>query len=316
VVEPLQLYTIQYQPIAPSPDAPPILPSRFNPTPGVYAIGATTLQGVMVAEPNTYDWFRHREPIDRPGTAMFVYRVKAPDEPQAWLAQCTVPVVPLSTEAAEEGFGISGLRMAYFDCTSAWIYPSGGESPGWYALFWDTAHSDDTFVQARLAEGTLSFQQSRSGDLPPFAIYEQNSPPCPPELVPDASIQIGHLTFLGHTINDLSPAYPGQAVEVETWWRVDSLPERPLSIMMHLKGPGSFPATVGDGLGVPAENWQVGDVIVQRHALVLPPDAPPGEYTPTTGIYWLDTMERWIVERDGKAIGDQLILSAMEVAAE
>lgn len=310
------LYGIDYRPIAPSPGAPPVLPSRFDPAPGVYSIGATTLQGVMVADPDMYDWFRHREPIGRPGTAVFVYRVDSRDETPAWLAQCTVPIPPLSTAAVVEGFGRNDLRTVYFDCTSAWIYPGGGESPGWYALFQDTAYSDDTFVQARLGESTLSFQQPRSGALPPFVIYEQGSPPPSPQYVSDSSIRAGHLTFLGHTIESPLPAYPGQAVEVATWWRVDDLPERPLSIMMHLKGPEGIPTTVGDGLGVPAENWQVGDVIVQRHTLILPPDAPPGEYVPTTGVYWLDTMERWIVEQDGNAIGDQLKLSPMNVAAE
>ncbi len=310
------LYAINYQPIAPAPNAPPVLPSRFAPAPGVYVISTTTLQGVMVADPDTYDWFRHREPLGRPGTALFVYQVALPDEPPGWLAQCTTPVAPLTTEAAEEGFGRSGLRMIYFDCTSAWLYPDDGESPGWYALFRDTARSDDTFIQAHLAEGTLSYEQRRAGTLPPFAIYEHISRPTFPPSTRDDSIQIGHLTFLGHTSNDLSSAHPGQTIEIQTWWRVDSLPERPLSIMMHLAGPGGAPVIVGDGLGVPIEQWQTGDVIVQRHTLTLPADAPAGEYIPTTGVYWLDTVERWPVERVGESIGDSLPLPAIPVTRE
>jgi hypothetical protein len=300
------LYGIRYRPIAPSPGSPPVLPSRFDPAPGVYVLSATTLQGVMVADQSTYDWFRHREPIGRPGTALFVYRVEPHVEPPSWLAQCTVPVAPLPAEVAEEGFGRSGLRLAYYDCTSAWLYPGDVTSPGWYGLFRDTARNDDGFIQARLAGTRLSYEQRQTEALPSFAIYEQTARPDLPFHTPDGSVQVGHLTLLGYGDSGKAPSRPGQAVEVESWWRVEGLPERPLSIMMHLTGPEGAPAIVGDGLGVPIQSWQVGDVIVQRHRLPLPANAPQGEYTLTTGIYWLDTMERWPVERAGEPIGDRL----------
>jgi 4-amino-4-deoxy-L-arabinose transferase-like glycosyltransferase len=313
------LYGVRYQPIAPAPGAPPVLPSRFAPAPGVYVIGATTLQGVMVADPDTYDWFRHREPIGRPGTALFVYRVDPRsdvDKAPAWLAQCTVPAAPLPAGVAAEGFGRADLRVAYFDCSSAWLYPGRGERPGWYALFRDTALGDDAFIRTRLAQGRLSYEQRRAAALPPFAIYEQNSPPPRPRFTPDVPVRIGHLTFLGHASDGPLPAQPGQTVELVTWWRVEGVPERPLSIMMHLTGPAGVPVAVGDGLGVPLESWQVGDVIVQRHALPLPADAPPSEYTPVTGVYWLDTMERWPVERGGEPADDHLALASVSVTAE
>lgn len=63
--------------------------------------------------------------------------------------------------------------------------------------------------------------------------------------------------------------------------------------MLHLVGPGGTPVVVGDGLGVPREQWQAGDIIVQRHRLPLPDGAPSGDYTPEAGAYWLDTLERW-----------------------
>jgi hypothetical protein len=308
------LYGIRYWPIAPSPGAPPIPPSRFDPAPGVYVIGATTLQGVMVVDVDTYDWFRHREPLARPGFALFVYRVPPCEKPPTWLAQCDRPVAPLTAEAAAEGFGRDGLRMIYFDCTSAWLYPGGGETDGWYALFRDTAHGDDEFIRRRLTAARLSYEQHQPGALPPFAIYEQETPPALPAYTPDSPVRVGHLTFLSYASDSALPARPGQTVEMETWWRVDSLPERPPSIMMHLTGPGGTPVVVGDGLGVPVEQWQVGDVIVQRHRLTIPADAPPGEYIPTTGVYWLDTLERWRVEVDGEPAGGELVLPSLTIA--
>ncbi len=298
------LYGIRYRPIAPAPDAPPTLPMRFDPAPGVYVIGATTLQGVMVADPDTYDWFRHREPVARPGFALFVYRVSPREQLPTWLAQCDRPVAPLTAEAAAEGLGWSRLRMLYFDCTSAWLYPTDGETPGWYALFRDTAYGDAPFIRGHLATARLSYEQRRPGALPPFALYEQETRPALPPST--SEIRMGHLTFLGYTSTGV--ARPGRTVELETWWRVESLPQHPLSIMMHLTGPDGEPVIVGDGLGVSFEQWQVGDVIVQRHVLPIPADAPPGKYTPLTSVYWLDTMERWPVERDGQPGEDHITL--------
>ena len=125
-----------------------------------------------------------------------------------------------------------------------------------------------------------------------------------------ASVPVGGLTFLGHTMGQ-RPARAGETVEVWTYWRVEELPERPLSLMLHLIGPGGAPVVVGDGLGAPVEGWQVGDVIVQRHRLPLPPDAPAGDSELYAGAYWLDTMERWPVETSD----DRIALLPLEVIA-
>ncbi|RME31894.1 MAG: phospholipid carrier-dependent glycosyltransferase [Thermoflexia bacterium] len=306
------LYGIVYRPIPPAPYTPLALPSRFDPPPGLYVIGATTLQGVMLNDPDTYDWFRHREPIARPGIALFVYRVLPHDPQPTWLAQCTVPVAPLTPEAAADGFGRSDLRLAYFDCTSGWLYPTGGRDPGWFALFRPTALSDDPFVPRQLTSARLSFEQRRTGALPPFVIYEQEVGPLRPSLPSRALTRLGALTFLGHTVSGTPK--PGQTVEIETWWRVEDVPARPLSVMMHLVGPEGEPVIVSDGLAVPVDQWRPGDIIVQRHRLSIPADAPSGEYQPYTGVYWLDTMERWPVEIDNKPAGDRIPLPVVKVS--
>jgi hypothetical protein len=83
--------------------------------------------------------------------------------------------------------------------------------------------------------------------------------------------------------------------------------------MLHLVGADGVPIAVGDGLGLPVDQWQKGDIIVQRHLLNLPEGIPPGTYWLQTGVYWLDTLERWPVEREGQPVGDRLILSSITV---
>jgi hypothetical protein len=309
-----QLYGIDYEPIAPSPGAPPVLPSRFNPEPGYYAIGATTLQGVMTADSDSYDWFRHAEPIGRPGIAMFVFKVPARGSAASWLAQCTDPVAPLPADAAIQGFGTRNLDSVYFDCTSSWLYPGGGRATGWFALPRDTARRTDPFVQKNLAATSLVYESRSPAELAQFAIYEQQEPPpspsFPSEEVPQS---VGGLVFLGHDGPVPSEVLRGKTVELITWWRVDSAPERPFSIMLHLNGPDGTPIAIADGLGVPYVVLQPGDVFAQRHIVGIPENTAPADYTPATGAYWLDSLERWPVTRMGAVVGDRIALPPLRV---
>jgi hypothetical protein len=68
--------------------------------------------------------------------------------------------------------------------------------------------------------------------------------------------------------------------------------------MLHLVSPdGSH--RVADGLGVPVDQWEAGDIIVQRHRIELPAGAPKGQYPLQAGAYWLDTLQRWPVAAGG-----------------
>ncbi|HEY89072.1 MAG TPA: hypothetical protein G4N98_04970, partial [Thermoflexia bacterium] len=102
----------------------------------------------------------------------------------------------------------------------------------------------------------------------------------------------GPLDFLGYESSAAEIA-PGAQLELRTWWQVKRVPSRPLSLLAHLSGADGVPIANGDGLGVPRDQGQPGDVLVQLHTLPIPPDAAPGDYTLRTGAYWLDSMERW-----------------------
>jgi hypothetical protein len=311
-----EAYGLQVEPLPPLHDAPGVLPARFNPPPGVYAISTTTLQGIFTADPEMYDWFRRREPDARIGHVLFLYRVPEPREPGTWVAQCIVPTAPLPPEVIAEGFGIPDLRRAYFDCTQSWLVPGGGASPGWYVLFRDTAHNQDTFIETQLDATRLSFEQTQSKALPPFSIFETTTLPARPDQPAQSQVRVGDLTFLGHTVlRQQSGTVDGAEEQIEVWtfWHIEAVPQRPLSLMLHMIGPGGTPAVVGDGLGVPLDNWQSGDIIVQRHHLVLPPDAPAGDYALYSGAYWLDNLERWAVEIEGQPAGDRVMLPSIHI---
>ncbi len=297
------LYGVRYEPLTPMwGNTPAIFPSRFNPPPGDYVISATTLDGIPLVDPEIYDWFRKRTPDAQIAHVLFYYRVSSQDPPPRWVAQCTVPVAPLSAEAIAEGFGRDDLRLAEFDCRQAWLYPEGGHSSGWYVFYRDTAMKT-ALARPHLSQARLSYEQKRSGWTPPFRIYEWSAgtPVSPSSLrlmLPEGStppVRLdGPLAFLGAT------AYTDDdGLDVETWWQVTEGPvTRPLSIMGHLLSATGEVLGQNDGLGVSPVIWQPGDVIVQRHRFSLP---PAGESLRLrTGVYWLDTMERWAVTEASK----------------
>ena len=73
-----EVYGIQATLLPPSPRAAPF--ARFDPAPGWYAIGATTLQGAYTPDVDTFAYFREMTPTARIGHAMFVYHV--PEQPR------------------------------------------------------------------------------------------------------------------------------------------------------------------------------------------------------------------------------------------
>ena len=332
------IYGVEYEPLTPMRgDTPAVFPSRFNPPPGEYVISATTLDGIPLADPEMYDWFRKRRPDARIAHVLFYYHVPARDPAPDWVAQCTVPGPPLSPQVAAGGFGRDDLRLTYFDCTQAWLYPAGGQSPGWYA-FYRGEETEGDLVQAHRAPTRLAYEQRLRHDTPPFTIYEW-SPSSVGELMdgaetgavtvapsdwtperaqtdgvalsPPLSLD-GPLEFLGYRLA-ATAVTPGETLVLWTYWSVTGAPDRPLSLMAHLLDGEGRPVAVGDGLGVQVENWQAGDVIVQRHRLEIPADAPIGTYWVQTGVYTLTDLYRLpIISEDG-LVADRIMLTQLGV---
>jgi len=94
--------------------------------------------------------------------------------------------------------------------------------------------------------------------------------------------------------------------------------------MAHLLDAVGTPIAIGDGLGVPIDQWQSGDVIVQRHVFQTSPETPPDTYWVQVGAYTLPDVQRLPVYdreseatdvQDGAMVGDRLLVGQMEVVA-
>jgi hypothetical protein len=108
-------------------------------------------------------------------------------------------------------------------------------------------------------------------------------------------------------------AHVGQNFPVYTYWRVLAPATEPLSLLLHAISADSTHAIVGDGLGFSVEQWQPGDIIIQRHLLEVSADTTPGFYTLSTGVYPLSTVQPWPILIDNVPRGDRLELGKIEV---
>ncbi len=323
------VYGVNYTPLTPlGGDTPAVFPSRFAPPPGDYVISTSPLNGIPLADPEMYDWFRWRAPDAQIANALHYYHVTADEVAVEWIAQCNVPVAPLDDTAIAEGFGRTGVRRVDFDCTQSWLIP-GGDAPGRYVLhgaqLQDTLRARlhltappavDPFVARRLDALDIVYRQRAYRTEPAFAIYAPaGERPIPASggwiaraETPPAALQEqtpiagpvemdGPLTFLG------AAAYRQKdSLDVETWWLVSAAaPARPLSIMGHLLATSGEVKGVADGLGIPIYAWQTGDILIQRHTFALSAAEARADYVLRTGVYWLDDGTRWSIKTTTEA---------------
>lgn len=290
-----QVYDVNVDWLPPHPNALPF--SEFDPDSGVYVIGATTLQGVYTPDVNTFAFFRGRSPDAVLGNALFVYRVPERLDP-SWGAVCYG--FPLNEQQIRTKVGWPDLRLVHYDCGMSQVFPAGGDG-----LFFLSPEA------ARPEGGSLALRGRQAGGQSAYDVVQSSRRPVPENTAASVNID-GPLVFLGYDL-DGTHAQRGSEVLLRTYWRVGRTTDRPLSIMAHLVGTDGVPLAVGDGLGVPVENWQPGDMIVQEHLLSVPQDTPAGQYWLHSGAYWLDTMERWPVRDADGTVSDRLELTTVEV---
>jgi hypothetical protein len=82
---------------------------------------------------------------------------------------------------------------------------------------------------------------------------------------------------------------PGESLSVTLTWTVQSRPGHDYTVFVHLVDDQSQVWGYGDGAprqgNYPTWWWEVGEVVVDEHTMMLAPDTPPGRYRVVTGLY-------------------------------
>jgi len=118
----------------------------------------------------------------------------------------------------------------------------------------------------------------------------------------------GRLAFLGYEWLQQIPA-PGGTLALLSYWRVEEPFPEPLKVFAHLIGESGGSVAQHDGLGSPPHRWAAGDLVIQKHVILLPADLPPGQYDLQAGVYDVVTNVRLPV-----LAADRLLLYSFEVA--
>jgi hypothetical protein len=317
-----------------------------DPAPGIYAISATHLQGVVLDpdEWDTYAWFRDRHPFAKAGYSILLYQVE-PTGPPVDVALSGLQVDELAPETFA-AFGTNDVRLRWFDARTSLVVPA---QPGWYA----TRDADDTGGADDAGAGDA---WGWDGSRPCTTVDGQTCQLYPPDpaahaaamnrierlstdsrawsrawhaaaLAPSSDEQISPLAFpinLGDELQFLgyAPQHHPPSTTIcnlqsaicrfVTAWRVTAPPDGPRAIFVHLLTPDGQLAAQWDGLDVPVEGWREGDTVLQVVSFDLPPDLAPGQYWLQTGAYNPATMERLPVLIDGTFIADRILLSPVE----
>ncbi len=274
-----EVYGVHYHRLPPAYGTEPF--PRWNPPPGIYAIGATVLQGAYVFPPQQYEWFRAQEPIAVLGHALFLYRVEPSEAPRT-LILCANPVPPLEEAEAQAALGLDSMRTVRVNCRLSFVYPASGPSYLIAPPALTTFPHGREVLRSRRSDGSTAYRLFAVGSLPP----------------PSTAMSIpldGPLTLLGYTIIQSE-----KALELRTFWEVTEGPiTRPLSLLAHLSGASGNVIQTADGLGFSGIFWQHSDRFIERHRFELS-NLPPEEYTLFTGAYWLDELTPWPREAGGE----------------
>jgi len=147
-----------------------------------------------------------------------------------------------------------------------------------------------------------------------------------PDIVLDARLGKG-ITLVGYTIanledKDSAQVEPKESLVIDLYWRAGCKMDEDYTVFTHLLGQAYNPETQGpvwaqhdsqpaDG-GYPTTQWLVGDLIVDRHTMIVDENAPPGLYRLEVGMYTPQNGRRLAAtSRDGQPLGDRVLLDSL-----
>jgi hypothetical protein len=157
-----------------------------------------------------------------------------------------------------------------------------------YAIFWGEAERDpERLVERWLDANTFKAREEWVGDVR-FVTYAVPDEP-PEEMETAVNLQFGGaIRLLGYTVEP-DVVRPGDILQVALFWeRVVALETR-YKVFLHLIGPdgklwSQRDSEPGGGLAL-TTTWVAGQRVQDNHGLLVPVDAPPGQYALLLGLY-------------------------------
>lgn len=201
------------------------------------------------------------------------------------------------------------------EVAETWITGVLAQSPSrLFVLYWGDAESDpERRIEALLAQRAFKAREMWVGDVR-LAEYGSGALETAPRVRLEA--RMAEWAALEGVALPETAFHPGDIVPVTLFWRALAPPPERVKVFVHLLSAEGALAAQNDAEPVqgfrPTVNWAVGEAIVDRYGLWLPPTLPPGTYTLQAGMYRFSG-ERLPVTLAGAPGGDVALLGAITV---
>lgn len=335
-------YGIDFEPLPVPIDTWETLRSFYpaDPAPGFYAISVNSLQGLHMPDPDTYAWFRERQPLAKIGYSIFIYQVPRTGSTSVVVALSGLRAAEICPEDYRLLLGTNDVQFKWFDASRSLILPARSQANGYLVVAGDMSAlswanelvsggigamrplvtcTDRPYVAmptgwnvAQIAADILTHSSSAPVWWSPAITFLPGDPEAHAERLA-LPVNFGRQVELLSYRMSQQVLVPGQNWELLTWWRVAQADGTPLKLFVHLIDGQSKLLGGDDRLDVPVDGWQSGDLFYQIHRLTLPADTLPGIYQVELGWYDARTIERLPVWGDGYAIADRVLLTPVEV---
>jgi len=110
----------------------------------------------------------------------------------------------------------------------------------------------------------------------------------------------------------------GKTMSVTLYWFARAPLNKNYKVFVHLADEDGIVRAQHDGDPVygftPTTRWMPGELIVDRHDLVLPADLSPGRYTLLAGLYDFETLQNLVpTDEESRALGNRVQLGSLVV---
>ncbi|MFW5940498.1 MAG: ArnT family glycosyltransferase [Chloroflexota bacterium] len=180
-----------------------------------------------------------------------------------------------------------------------YVFPHNSPAPSWAQPFLEGA------------ERTVGPQGP--DDAPVFTAYRLEQPALPSGAPSqEVAANFGNvITLLGY---DARAEEGSDALPVTLYWRVEGSAPAPVRPFVHLEDRWGSRWGQSDPTSYPAEQWQVGEVIVQHMRIPLRAGAPPGQYRLRVGLFDEQSGERLLLLEEGQMVGSAVTIEPLSLA--
>jgi hypothetical protein len=131
------------------------------------------------------------------------------------------------------------------------------------------------------------------GELPYAWVHQPDADPVVPQRV---NAHLGQaIRLVGYRLAEREVA-PGDTLVLTLYWQAEAPVGGGYTVFTHLQGPGGELIAQQDNPPVrgtcPTDGWVPGALVEDPYEIEVPPDAIPGEYALSTGLYDPATLER------------------------